>query len=200
LSSVPPKTGRGLEKIKLYDSSGKVIGVKTFFEAESMAKKDHLMLIRKEDETAVKYKCFILVDPKTNLDKKPEGKGPREKKKLTMGANIGNHDIITKAKQITKFLSDNAEVQVLVYGQTTNQRLEEIYDEFQKLFPGLRFVQKVVKTNTLKFTVLPDQDKLSNLDFSKTKSTNHETEVSDSSDLIDQQEVEEMIQEKLKKK
>ena len=211
-SSTPMKTDRQIKRIKLFDVDDKLIGVKTMAEAEAMAKKDHLLLVKKTDESDVKYASFKLFDPKKTLDKKPKDptelktgpKGPRDKKKLTLGANIGNNDIVTKAKHIKKFLVMNSEVQVLVYGHTTNQRLEEIYKEFEKLFPGLRFVQKIVKPNTLKFTILPDPDKISNIELSDSSHSLSDTQedelAADPADLMNDEELEKLINENLKKK
>ena len=204
-SSAPPKTGRGLERIKLFGVDGKLIGVKTFAEAEAIAKKDNYLLSKKQDESDVKYKNLILIDPKRNLDKPSSSgnKGPREKKKITLGANIGNHDILTKAKQIKKFLTANQEVQVLVYGQTTKERLEEIYTEFEKTFHGLRLVQKVVKTNTLKFTILPDPDKIPDIGVTDSSCATHsETQddfIVDPNELLNDPELQELIHQKMKK-
>jgi translation initiation factor IF-3 len=188
----------------LFDVNGKLIGVRTVAEAEAMAKKENYLLSRKTDETDFKYKNLILIDPKRSLDKKKSiVKGSRELKKVTLGANIENHDIITKAKQIKKFLASGQDVQVLVFGQTTKERLEEIYTEFEKLFKKLRFVQKVVKANNLKFTILHDSDKISEIDIQDPDSANASVKddefIFDPNDLINDPELEKLIDEKLKK-
>src|ERR1700712_3280503 len=67
-SSTPPKIGRGLERVKLLDVDGKIVGIKTLAEAEAMAKKDNLLLVKKHDPEAVKYKTYALTDPKKGLE------------------------------------------------------------------------------------------------------------------------------------
>jgi hypothetical protein len=62
-------------------------------------------------------------------------------------------------------------------------------------------VQKIVKPNTLKFTILPDPDKI-NIELSDPSLSNTQEDefALDPSDLINDEELEKMINENLKKK
>ena len=211
-SSAP--TAKAQQRVHLIGLDGKIIGIKTKAEAEAIAKKSNLILKRKHGLTT-KEAAYELYDPKSDFDPIVEGSAPvsitdkvsktnraigvREKKKVQIGANITDHDIETKAKAIAKFLKANCEVQIVAFGHVKSERLEEIYQQFEQLFTGLRFVQKIVKSGSLKFTILPDPEKFTGLNLK------HSSSVDDNDDLdpeacIDDKELEELIEEKLKEK
>lgn len=81
-----------------------------------------------------------------------------EIKRLTVKPNISEHDVQVKCSQILKWIGEMNEVKVLVSGgsQASNQMLENIYNEFQKNLPSVRFLQKSLKNSILKFTLSPD--------------------------------------------
>jgi translation initiation factor IF-3 len=215
-SSSSPKV-KAQQMISLIGRDGKIVGVKTRAEAEAIAKKSNLMLKRHflPGVQETKHVPYIMYDPKDELNepldntgpvsvtdkpkKSAKGMGVRDKKKVTIGATINDHDIETKAKAIAKFLKANVEVQVLAYGSVKNERLEEIYKKFEQLFTGLRLVQKIVKPGSLKFTILPDPEKFTGLTLTDDQSHSGSGEV-DADAIIDDKEVEQLVQEKLKEK
>lgn len=213
-SSVPKSKTQQL--VSLIGQDGKVIGIKTKAEAEAIAKKSNLMLKRHflpaGQET--KQTAFILYDLKDEFDeavemngpvsvtdkvKKSKGAGVRDKKRVTIGATINDHDIETKAKSVAKFLKANCEVQLLVFGHVKNERLEEIYKKFEQLFTGLRLVQKIMKPGSLKFTILPDPEKFTGLATSGRTSHTASDDI-DADAIIDDEELEKLVEEKMKEK
>ena len=220
-SSTPKPSSKVM--VTLLDLKGKIIGTMTKSGAEALAAKDRLTIRRyKEPGVGIKNDWYQLYDPKSELDDEPVSKRNeslskhvsmtkgskrpatvREKKKVTFGANISNHDVETKAKLVSKFLKANCEVQVLVYGPVSNERLEEIYKLFEKLFTGLRIVQKVLKPASLKFTVLPDPENFTGvtpLDGSESENRDLDQEKIIAEAKIDDKELEELIQQQLDQK
>lgn len=203
-SSTLPKV-KPKQLVTLFASDGKIIGVKSMAEAEAMAKKMNMMLRRKQmaPSQQMKESPYTLFDPRAEFDKPisvtagkkdQKSSGVRLKKKVTIGANINENDITTKAKQISKFLKANSEVQVVSYGHVTNEKLEQIYKKFEQLFHELRIVQKVLKPGSLKFTILPDPNKFTGIGIDD-DSAGHENEPEAME--IDDKEVEELVKQKL---
>lgn len=216
-SSSAPKV-KSVHNVLLFGLDGKIMGTKTKAEAEAIAKRLNFALKRKMMPAGheTKEPSYELYDPKSDFDQSlsepasvterrtgKSKKAPstvREKKKIQIGANINDHDIETKAKTIAKFLKANIEVQIVAFGQVRNERLEEIYKQFEALFTGLRFVQKIVKPGTLKFTILPDPEFTGITPRSSKPEGEQEQEQVDPDTLIDDKELEELIQQKLKEK
>lgn len=154
--------------IYLLDKSGKIIDTKTLAQAELMAKKQKLILVKKNEQN-LKYDAYTMIDPRRDSSYEDDYQGKsdstnekdksktRERKKIHLGVNISTHDIKIKSKQIKKWLTSNCDVQISVYDQKASpQKFESFYSKFMAEFDGFRVVQKTNKDNHLKFTLLAD--------------------------------------------
>ncbi|KAI1284931.1 hypothetical protein HDE_12314 [Halotydeus destructor] len=214
LASKPPPGTKKPELIFLYDENGRVIGPKHKSEAELLAKKQGHLLTAFQSKTNHKYPTFQLSSKSNDVGAlddvetkdKPDEKKPfkiEEVKKLSVTVFISDHDIDIKCRQIKKWTESMYEVKVLVTGAHGQVNLlDSIYTKFANHLPDCRLLQKVVKGTNLRFTVSPDPK---NAAVGKQK-PNDKVSEADSNEFVaspielDDEELQTMIQDRLKKK
>lgn len=220
----PPKPKP--EMILLKDVDGKILGAKTKAEAEVMARKSHYELVLEKDGHGVKYPNYILVDPKTatkmadqEITASSPGKvekpvNPKikisEVKRMAVKSNISDHDIEIKCNHIMKWVASMCEVRIVITGKT-KPLMETIYAKFESKLTDTRLLQKVVKERDIKFICTPDPKKLDKYLLISANSTSASagpntaplkegTDFVNPNHLFDDHELEQMIDENLKKK
>lgn len=202
----------------MYDQKGNVIGPKLKTEAEQLAKKQGLNLVA-GDPTKYKHKypTYLLeeatieeiqpisgtVDDKEAKDAKKPFKIANVKR-MVINGSINDNDLETKAKSIRKWAYNMCEVKVLIRGSEKRQ-LESVSTNLERKLTDFRILQKIVKAADIKFTVSPDPKKL---DYyaeirSKDKDAGGVDDVdiaAEISSTVDDDELKQLIDEKLKKK
>lgn len=116
------------QKIMLMDENGKILGVKTKKEAEQLAKKSRFILVEQKSQTITKYPIYqfnsisnIIAHENiqdNGIDKK-EKKRPKfnELKRMALTSRSSDHDLVTKMKQIKKWLQREHEIRVVITGK-----------------------------------------------------------------------------------
>ena len=116
------------QKIMLMDENGKILGVKTKKEAEQLAKKSRFILVEQKSQTITKYPIYqfnsisnIIAHENiqdNEIDKK-EKKRPKfnELKRMALTSRSSDHDLVTKMKQIKKWLQREHEIRVVITGK-----------------------------------------------------------------------------------
>jgi len=120
--------------ILLHNDDGRVIGSRTMQFAQELAKK-RKMSLKKIESPTLKKDWYKLVPTLEFIKKDAPEKRP-ESKTLSFGVNIAEHDLKTKAKQVSKWISQGLEVRVTVTGNmnTSNEQLVNTLKQFRGVF------------------------------------------------------------------
>lgn len=174
-SSAPPPAGFAQQHVT--NPSSKItlvqpnqnITVTTFKEAQKLAKRRELHLVKQQDfDTKTQRAVYKLVtaaemlsedvdesavDKKNSTEKKSE-------KSLTLGSRITDHDLASRLKHISKWLAKNHEVCVLIQGSPDDigkcERILKTIEQSVKEPENIgRIVQKRIKGSHIKFNILP---------------------------------------------
>ncbi|KAH8297449.1 hypothetical protein KR044_012084, partial [Drosophila immigrans] len=159
------------QKITLI-SQNQVMSVTTLDEAQKLAKRRDLHLLRLNQTDAKTGRVvFRLVTSAEMLADDRNDKGTsksstemskRTEKSLTIGTRITEHDLASRLKNITKWLSKRHEVRILIQGNSSGAD-EGNAERIVKSIEGTikepevigRIVQKRQKGGFIKFSILP---------------------------------------------
>ena len=156
------------ELIRLYDSSGQVIGTKTKQEAENIAKKNGFTLVPMEILGKPKFPEFQLKsryeesvifgdekDEDLNDKQAPEKtstepRKPKEIKRITFETSIASADLKVKMDSINNWITKDKQVHLIVQGQT-GISMDTFFKKIsEKLVEEVRVLHKKQKGNNLK--------------------------------------------------
>ncbi|XP_011180090.1 uncharacterized protein LOC105210687 [Zeugodacus cucurbitae] len=157
-----------LSKITLVQPNQTMM-VTTFKEAQKLAKRRELHLIKQQDfDTKTQRAIYKLVTAaemlsedvdESAVDKKHSAEKKSEKS-LTLGSRITEHDLASRLKHISKWLAKNHEVCVLIQGSADEigkcERILKTIEQSVKEPETIgRIVQKRIKGSHIKFNILP---------------------------------------------
>ncbi|XP_067122775.1 translation initiation factor IF-3 [Centruroides vittatus] len=149
------------EKIILLGHDDKVLGIRMKSEAELLANKKDMKLIKKDDE-ATQYKRYPVYQliRKDQMFKEKSNKinKPKNQKQITISCKILDHDLNVKLKNIERWLKkEENEVFLIITGEEEKKELmEKVYSKIENNFKNdAKFVQKVVKKQYIKVYIIP---------------------------------------------
>lgn len=202
--------------VNLLDENGKFLWSGTIDEAKRYAKKHNMQLVNYEDApTTTKALQMQLISIKKLVEdpnspnetdvKKKETKKEQVVKKFTINDSTSDHDLEIKCKKIANFLYKNNKIRLVINGFKIDQKFS-VLDKLKKKFaPHLAFKQVSSNPTSIKLYMvaeksfaefyenefLKDQNEIDDLQTYK----NDESE----EDLLDEDELEHLVDEKLKK-
>jgi translation initiation factor IF-3, C-terminal domain len=200
--------------IRLLDAKGQILGLKSKQDAEEYAHKHNMVLKFMPVTAKSKYTEYMAIprsemtfecenDDEKQVDAKEDSKKMLlQVKKLTFNYNIQENDLEVKIRAVRKHVKKNCEVRLLVTGsEGKDQVLEQIYSKFhQELDLECRFLQKKISHNNLKFVILPKGNLHSQEDKKESKRcTKDDTQQISSDQLFEEGELEQLLNERLKK-
>lgn len=122
------------QKIMLMDEHGKILGVKTKKEAQQLAKKSRFILVEQKSQTITKYPIYQFnsisnmiahENVEDDVVDKKEKKKPKfnELKRMALTSRSSDHDLVTKMKQIKKWLQREHEIRVVITGKENEKKI-----------------------------------------------------------------------------
>lgn len=173
--TVDPETGEVkkrkttiIPKITLL--SGNDVTVTTLVEAEKLAKRRDLKLVKIIDlDTKTQRTVYKLMtgseyhaeDLKQRELKKKEKQNSfiKGEKVLMLNANISEHDLQTNCRKIEKWIDKLYEIKVVISGATGSDKAENVYNSIElSMKDKARLLQKRQKGTDIKFQILPNRN------------------------------------------
>ncbi|CAD7011920.1 uncharacterized protein LOC101461675 [Ceratitis capitata] len=159
-----------LSKITLVHPNQNIVVI-TFKEAQKLAKRRELHLVKQQDyDTKTQRPVYKLVtagemlseDVDESVVDKKSSSEKKSEKTLTIGSRITDHDLSSRLKHISKWLAKNHEVCVFIQGAPNEiAKCEGILKTIEQSVkePEVigRIVQKRIKGSNIKFNILPIQ-------------------------------------------
>ena len=154
------------QKITLFSGNATVPLIATMEEAQKLSKRRNLKLVKVQDmDTKTQRPVFKLISQAQFIGQEQEPlskeKGTKKPEKmLTIGYRIAEADLQSRLKQISKWLTKQQEVRVVIEGASLDlENSEKIYQRMEStvkepLLMG-KMVQKRTKGNNMKFTIVP---------------------------------------------
>ncbi|RWS09142.1 translation initiation factor IF-3-like protein [Dinothrombium tinctorium] len=178
-----------------------MLGVKSILEAETLAKKNKLLLTFKSQSG--KYPSYQLVDkfsptknenPSIECNEMRREKQKRKMKQLVWSPKITDHDFAIKLASAKKWLREGDDVKVCVTGKADKDTFENLFLRFSNSIKSEATIkQKSISATGLKFVCHPIA---ANISVEKHEKQEDMTTISDTEDPneIVNKEVESLIQ------
>ena len=142
---------------------------------------------------------------KDNSKVKETKKSSQLIKKLILKDAVQEHDLEVKCKQIAQFLYKGAHIRLMITGFKMDQKMK-VLDSIKKLFsPHIKFTQIKSNESAIKLIMIPDKtfrdffEQKYNKDETEHIDLDNEIDEASEDDLIENEDLENLINEELKK-
>ncbi|GAB6022492.1 hypothetical protein CHUAL_006599 [Chamberlinius hualienensis] len=164
------------KKIFLLNTDKKYVGTVTVDEAQRLAKKKNLTLVKIADSISVKSRLETY-----QLTSRTDKSNSREEKTVNIGSKITEHDLGVRIKSMQKWFSKGYVVRATIFPIHLDSAAESIYDTIGKSATesGYEAVQKQLMSEgkMLKFVLQPDKKKAAAASTTTTTSVDTTTSV-----------------------
>lgn len=209
--STKSKPTKGVLHVNVLDEEGKFLFTGTIDSAKRYAKKHNLHLVNYEGQPSTgKALQMQVLSKKTVLDDAaPSGEQKKKKanqnvRKFTVNGSIADHDLEIKLRKIAYFLNKKMRIRMVITGFKIDQKFN-VLDRIKKRFsPHLSFKQVVSNPTSVKFYIVAEKtfgDFYENEYLKGQEELQHvedDGDGVDEDDLFSNEDLEELINEKLK--